>query len=80
MNEEELKKKIIRMLGEHIGTESKEIGMDDALLNDLHMNASGVSDFVKKLEEELSIDLGKFDLSKAMLVKEIVEAVVDEAI
>ena len=60
-------------LAEFLGLEVEDIGSDDGLYEELHMQPSDLSDFLHKLGE-LGFDTTKTDLTKVESVNDLVEA------
>jgi acyl carrier protein len=73
MGEDVIKKnQIIARLAEHIGVEPDDINEDDFFLEDLHMNATEMSDFVHSLTD-LGFDVSKLDLASLETVSDLLE-------
>lgn len=69
-----LSDKIKPRLAEIIGVEEEDIKNDDLLIEDLHMSASDISDFVHELENE-GLNINKIDFNDIMTVEDLLDAV-----
>lgn len=68
------KLKIKEIIATNIGVEADDIHDDDDLREDLHMNASDLTDLVEKLDEG-GFEVTKLDLSSIETVEDLVEAI-----
>lgn len=71
--------KVKQILAEYIGVEVEDIKDEDFLVDDLHMSATEISDFVESLETA-GIDTSKIDLSEVEAVEDLLESVSSEEI
>jgi len=62
-----------KTLAEFLGIEAEDIGEDDGLYEELHMQPSDLSDFLHKLGE-LGFDTAKTDLTRVESVSDLMEA------
>ncbi|MBI3396861.1 hypothetical protein HY045_00130 [Candidatus Woesebacteria bacterium] len=69
-----IKLKIKGVIAVHIGVEAEDIHDDDDLREDLHMNASDLTDLVEKLGVS-GFEITKLDLSIIETVDDLVDAV-----
>ncbi len=68
------KEQIIKnILAEYLGIEAEDIHDDDSLVDDLHMNASDITDFTHELEAK-GVDISELDFTQIDTVGEMLEA------
>lgn len=60
-------------LAQFLGVELEDISNDDAFVDELHMTAADLSDFVHSLED-LGFDISKVDLTALTSVSDLLEA------
>lgn len=62
-----------KTLAEFLGVEIEDIANDDSLLDDLHIQATDLSDLIHKLEEA-GFDTSDIDLTMTETVNDLIES------
>lgn len=71
--------KVKQMLADYIGAEVEDIKDEDFLVDDLHMSATEIADFVDSLDNA-GIDISKIDMSELEAVEDLLESISSEEI
>lgn len=61
-----------KLLADHIGVDLEDINEEDLFLDDLHMNAADLTDFLQLLEDK-GFDVSQVDLSEITTVRGLLE-------
>lgn len=76
-NEESVVKSLKEILAEQIGVEPDDINNEDAFLDDLHMSATDLSDFIENLNKN-NIDASNIEITEIKTVNDLIEALSSE--
>lgn len=68
---------IKKLLADYLGVELEDINEDDTLLEDLHMSASDLSEFVETLKSE-GADTSSLIIEDIETVSDIIESITSE--
>lgn len=71
--------KVKQMLADYIGAEVEDIKDEDFLVDDLHMSATEIADFVESLDNA-GIDISKIDIAELEAVEDLLESISSEEI
>jgi acyl carrier protein len=70
----DIKETIKKLLAEHIGVEPDDIHDTDSFMDDLHMGATDLADFMEALDGN-EIETSSLDLSSLETVKNLIESI-----
>lgn len=70
-----MKEKINKLLADFLGVDTADITTDDSLIEDLHMTASDITDFVEILSTS-GIDTSKLDLTEIETIGDLYEKLI----
>lgn len=66
--------KIIKLLADNIGVDTEDVSVEDTFIDDLHMSAADLADFIATLGGE-GFDISPDDIEGLEIVADLVEAV-----
>jgi acyl carrier protein len=64
---------VIKALSDYLGVDPEDIKEEDSIYQDLHMQASDLSDFMETLQT-LNIETGNIDLTEIETVEDLIDA------
>ena len=70
-----MKEKINKLLADFLGIETSDITPDDSLIEDLHMTATDLADFVEILSTA-GIDTSKLDMTEIETLNDLYEKLI----
>ncbi len=73
MKEDELAKKVIRIIAETAEVPEKKIKLNSNIMNDLELESLDVVDLVTAFEEEFGVEIEDNDVKKFQTVADIVD-------
>lgn len=76
-NNMKITEKVKKMLADYIGAEVEDIKDEDFLVDDLHMSATEITDFIESLDSA-GIDVSKIDIAELEAVEDLIESISSE--
>jgi acyl carrier protein len=69
----DIKDQVLKGLSDQLGLEPEDINDEDSIYQDLHMQASDISDFMERLQS-LNIETGSVNLTEIETVTDLLDA------